>query len=154
MKDIEKLRTKIFETDIEKSIEAIDEVVQLVGELSTLLLDRLYQSKERFIYADHISGLFLSFSNGLQNFLNDDNFDVRFWASSIVVHHNIKDSKAEKILLDAIVNSPLKYAYPATTILCRHRIASAKNLISQRLEDPTLTKEAKDFFLDHLNDWR
>jgi len=144
-------RTKALSSNLEESVSAIDALIQFSDQIKDILLESLSKTSNRFVISERISMFCLSYIKGLHNLLHNQDTDLKFWAAALMMHYNLNNPEAEKILLENISQGPIDYATAAATILCRIKNVNVSNAIKIRLTDNTLTKELKDFFIEKLD---
>lgn len=152
MIDISSLKLKVLSNEMEDSVRGIDESINLVGQISELLIEGISQSKDRFITTERISLLFNNYLEKLRSLVKGNDSDLGFWAASLIMHYNLPDNTAENILLNAIRFGDIEKADVATVILCRNRNQKVVYAIIDRLKDSSLSKKSKDFFIEKIND--
>jgi hypothetical protein len=151
--NIDALKRKAVSRDLEESVEGIEHLVKVGDKITDTLLESLAISENRFVTTERISLFFHTYIIRLKEILSNTDKDLSFWAASLIIHYNINDNSAERILLDAVLYDTLDKAYIATTILCRVRNPQVLKAISERIKDVTLTNEAKQFFTEKANDF-
>lgn len=148
------LREMVLSKNLEESVQGIERLVKVADNIADILIEAIKVSNDRFISSERVSLLFYNYLSKLKSCINSDDKDLRFWAASLIVHYNVKDNIAEKILLDAIRHDVLDKAYPATNILFRVKNSYVKSAILERLKDNSLTNQAKEFFKTKLQELR
>lgn len=135
-----------------QAVDALDQLVKNVDEITEIFIEALKKSNDRFIISERASLLFSNYVNSLRQCLNDPDKDLSFWAATLIVHYGLNDDYAENVLADSILTSDLSKAYSAATILCRMKSKYVKEAILERMKDRFLTYEAKEFFKEKLDE--
>ena len=148
---IDILKEGAYSKSKEESIRAIEELVTIVNKIGDIFLETLKGNDDRFIITEKISLAYASYLDKIRRFIHGSDKELSFWAATLILNYQIMDPTAEKILLDSVLLGELDKAYIATTILCRVKNSKIKQVISQRLKDISLSKQAVDFFVEKLD---
>ena len=152
MVDINVLKQRVLSDKIEDSIQGIDQSINIVSQISDILLEGITQSKDRLITTERISLLFDNYLKRLRGLMKGSDNDLSFWAASLLIHYNLPDFEAENILLNSIRFGELDKLNVAIVILCRNRNQKVVHVINERLNDIYLPEKTRSFLIQHLND--
>jgi hypothetical protein len=152
MFDLNILKQKVLSSNMEDSIQGIDQSISIVDKISEILIESINQSTDRFITTERISLLFDSYLRRLRNTMTSPDRDLSFWAASLLMHYNLDDGDAEKILLDSIKFGDSEKISVATVILCRNKNPKVVNAIQERLNDKFISEKIRSFLTEKLND--
>jgi hypothetical protein len=113
---ISSLKQKSLSNDVGESVQALDEVMHIIDECGSILLEAVKGGDDRLILCDRISVAFDGYIRKLNNYLDDESTGMDFWAASLIVHYGINNSIAENILLNSVRSGNHENATTATII--------------------------------------
>lgn len=136
MKDVLSIVKEKFNSDkLEDNIGGIDIAVSVVSSLSVMALRLLEKNNiEKDLIADRLSLLFQDYLQKLIEMTKNNDPDISFWSSSLIVHYRINHQEATYILTEAVKNGESEKAYMAATILTRVRDSSLIYAINERFK--------------------
>ena len=153
MKDVNELKDKIVNKPLAESVLTIEQTIRAVDEVSNIILEGLETTDDRLFYTDRISLFFGKYLEKLKSLLEGKDLDLAFWAASLLMHHKINDTLAERILLEAIeLSDNNDHANTATIILYRNRNPKAIDAITKRLDNKALEKKIRDYYIEKRDD--
>lgn len=153
MNDVKELKDKIVNKPLAQSVLTIDQTISVVDEVSDIILQGLETTDDRFIYTERISLFFGKYLEKLKSLLEGKDMDLSFWAASLLMHYNVNNTLAERILLDAIeLSDNDDHASVATVVLCRNKNQKVIEAITKRLNSKNPEKKMRDYFIEKIND--
>src|SRR5690349_14747779 len=146
MIDLDLIKNKILSTDLGVSHQGIQEAIGIIDEISDQLLKCIKLSQDHLISTEQVSMVVTNFLRKLDEALNGEDLEFKFYAATLVMHYNVRNTKAKNILLESIRSGSIDIAATATVILCRQKNNQVKQAVMTRLKDKTLSDKERYFF--------
>lgn len=151
--NIKVIKEKYQTGSLEQCLEAIELSKIIVDEIVMMSISLLENKNlDTFLVTEKISTLFEGYLKRLYLLLESENKDLNFWASCLLVHHCVKNIKAENNLLNQVQYGEIEKAQISTTILAKSKNLSLSDSINQRLEQKDLKDIDRHFFEEKIND--
>lgn len=148
---IKLIKQKYDSNDLEEGVEGIELSTNLIEEVGNLALN-FFENNANGLYifsiTEKISMFFSGYISRLQKYLESENPELRFWSASLLVYYNINNMKAQKFLLDEVINGSMDKMNTAVILLARHRNIKLIDAIKERLKQKHLLEDKFISFLE------
>ena len=133
-----------------EGLELANNAVNSIVEVSVELLKK--KELDPFVIAEKLSLFFQKYLTSLKTFTNSEDRELAFWASTLLIHYDIRDVDVDENLINEVKYGISDKAEIATTILARTKNYKLKEAIEFRLErNPDLDNKHIQFFKEKLS---
>jgi hypothetical protein len=130
---------------LDLSIKVIEEIVSEGMNLMEIV------TPNKIFIVERLAAFFNLYVSNLNHKFNSNDQEIKYWASTLLIHHSICHPEAEKFLLDIVISGELQKAELATTILLRKKHTDLKAAIKKRLaSDKNMAPETITFFKEKM----
>ncbi len=146
------IKAKYYTGDLSQCIEGIKLSSNVIDEIVDSSLALFKNEKvDKLLLSENISVFFDYYFIELQKLLNSNDNELRFWAASLIIHHNILNEEAEQLLIKTIIHGEIEKAQIATTILTRNKRFMVNDAIKERIKsDKGMNQASISFFIEKL----
>ncbi len=133
---------------LSECIEGLELAGNAIGNLVDISVKLLSNKNlDTFLIVERMSLFFDSYLKTLNDFADSEDNELKFWASTLLCHYNVNNSKAVDFLINEVKYGNIEKAQISTTILARNKNQALRDAIVIRLEQKEdLDGESIKFF--------